>query len=498
VVIPYQPEMKADFSDLRFYDATAHRELAYWLKSKTDSSTATVWLMTGANPAIFLYYGNPLATSASASAALFTEVYDDFQGSTINPDKWLELDAYNNKISQNNGLQFVYKDQNQNAAVISTKTFERAAGNELTIDFTVGADVQGFLYESFFMGWEKNQVLSPTVSGNAAHLLNFTSNGNHYLQYVYEDTASAYFTKLLYNDLTRYQVKIVLNAGSGAKYYLRGGIYPAWQLITETTTVRANDDLLRIGFHQDSHNITIHQVTVQHASAQHGAAVNFAGAEGDGLSCLSFSYTWLGSSTPAASAVLPQALAPANLTAQALEGAVQLTWEAGSGDETEFQIERDCGAGFAGIGTSPGQTLSYSDTTMPASTTCGYRVKGHKAAACPWTSAPSPAAQILAPPAGPVVVATAVGPFQIQLTWNDASDEEGYEVEAQVFNGAWMPLATLPADRLSYTDSHGVNPATNYTYRVRARRAGGNSAWGVRSATTPAYTPGAATCPLEP
>lgn len=495
VIIPYQNGMSADFSDIRFYDNTAHRELQYWIKQKTNSTSATVWLMTGANSAIYLYYGNATAGDASATDALFTEIYDEFQGTTINPEKWVVIDPPTDKISQNNGLKFIYKNSSQDAAVFSSKVFERAAGNELYIDFTVGADTT-YSSESLFMGWEHDQVSAPTWSGNATHLLVLASNSNHYMQYVYEYNTSASFTKILYNDLTRYQMKIVLNANSGASYYLRGGTDPIWKLLANTTTVRLNDDAMRIGFFQASHNITIHQVVVKHASAQRGANVNFAATEGDGVACLPLSHTWIGAPSLAAQVQLDPATAPSALTATETNGVVTLTWTPGTGDESEFLIERDCGSGFSQIGTSPGSTASFQDATTPASTSCSYQVRGHKETPCPWTSAPSDAAQILAPPSGPTVSATAENAFQIRLDWNDSADEDGYEIEVQVFNGTWMPLATVSANQLSYTDNHGVNPGTLYTYRVRAIRSNDNSAWGQAAASTPAYTPGMATCPV--
>ena len=494
VVIPYQAEMKADFTDIRFYDANAHRELQFWVKEKSDSSSATVWLMTGSSPAIYLYYGNAVAKDGGVTDALFTDTYD-FQGTAIDSNKWVELDS-SDKISQNNGLQFVYRNSSQDAAVVSTKTFERAAGNELFVDLTVGADYQWDRYESFFLGWEQDQVTSPAWSGNGAHLLNLTSQGNHYMQYVYEDASGIYFPRVLYNDLTRYQVKIVLNGGGGAKYYLRGGAYPAWRLLTETTSAMPDDDVLRVGFHQAGHNITIHQVTVKHASAQRGAAVNFAGAEGDGVICLSFSHTWVGSSTSAAAAVVPQVSPPSGLTASVVDGSVQLVWSPGSGDESDFLVERDCGGGYGQVGSVTAGINTYSDHSMSASTSCRYQVKGHKQSPCPWTSDPSAAVQLLSPPIGPVVNAIAENAFQIRLDWNDAADEEGYDIETQVLSGAWMPVATLPANQVTFTDNHGINPSTRYTYRVRARRTTGNSAWGQNSVTTPSYTPGAATCPV--
>ena len=496
VVVPFQSGMRADFADLRFYDATAHRELQYWIKQKTNSSSATIWLMTGANQAIYLYYGNQSASSVSASDAMFTEVYDEFPGGTIDPAKWVTIDPPSDKISQNNGLQFAFRNESQDAAVFSAKTFERAAGNELFIDFTVGADISATRNESFFLGWGHNQLTSPSWSGNATHLLYLTSSSNHYFQCVYEYNSASCFTKTLYNDRTRYQLKIVLNAGAGAKYYFRGGTIADWRLLTETTNNWPDDDAMRIAFFQASHTITVHQVTVKHVSAQRGTSVNFAAAEGNGVACLPLSHTWDGVTSLAAQAQLDPVMAPDSLTATATGGAVVLEWNPGTGDESEFRVERNCGSGFSQIGTAPGSESSYRDTTMPNSTACTYRVKGHKESACPWTSAPSNTAQTVAPPAGPTVSATALNAFQIRLTWNDDADEEAYDIEAQIFNGAWVPVATVPANQVAYTDSHGVNPGTQYKYRVRARRATSTSGWSQASATTPAYSPGAATCPL--
>jgi len=502
VVIAYKTGMRADFADLRFYDATAHRELQYWLKQKTDSSSATVWLMTGSNANIYLYYGNPVATDGSSTEALFTEVYDEFAGTTINPQKWVVIDPPTDKISQNNGLKFVNRGNTLlDAAVFSTKTFERAAGNELYFDFTTGGDGSS-MTQSFFLGWEQDQTTSTAYSGNGAHLLQLAAGNytTYYMQYVYEDFSTVSFPQTLYNDLTRYQVKIVLNGTSGvshgAKYYIKGGTYPNWVLLQTTSTHRDSDDVLRIGFHQAYHDITINQVTVKHASAQRGASVNFAGAEGDGVTCLTFSYTWTGSPTSADDALTYSALPPTGLTASVAEGKVALAWSARTNDESEFRVERNCGGGYAQIGSVTGKTTTYSDATMPVSTACSYRVKGHKEVPCLWTSIPSNEVAILAPPVGPVLAVSPENPFQLRLDWSDAADEEGYDVEAQVFGGAWMPVATLPANQVTFTDNHGINPSTKYTYRVRARRATGNSAWGQNSATTPAYTPGAATCPL--
>jgi hypothetical protein len=72
LTIPYSPGMQPDFDDLRFTNS-ADIALDYWLESKTDSTTATVWVEVDSLPAstnttIYMYYDNSTATSESSSA----------------------------------------------------------------------------------------------------------------------------------------------------------------------------------------------------------------------------------------------------------------------------------------------------------------------------------------------------------------------------------------------------------------------------------------------
>jgi large repetitive protein len=75
LVVSYDSSMQADFNDIRFYDETAGTELFYWIESKTDSSSATVWIKIGENNDIRMYYGNNLAASSSNGNNVF-ELYD--------------------------------------------------------------------------------------------------------------------------------------------------------------------------------------------------------------------------------------------------------------------------------------------------------------------------------------------------------------------------------------------------------------------------------------
>ncbi len=72
------------------------------------------------------------------------------------------------------------------------------------------------------------------------------------------------------------------------------------------------------------------------------------------------------------------------------------------------------------------------------------------------------------------LTAQAISAFEVLLAWDDVlADEYGFVV--QRWNGsAWAEIATLGADVLTYTDS-GLQPVTNYRYRVRAFNGAGRT-----------------------
>jgi hypothetical protein len=86
--VGYELAMQADFDDLRFTN-TGDTPLDYWVESKADSSSATVWvevdsIAASGDTTIYMYYGNPIVSSASSGDETF-EFFDDFSG---NLSKW--------------------------------------------------------------------------------------------------------------------------------------------------------------------------------------------------------------------------------------------------------------------------------------------------------------------------------------------------------------------------------------------------------------------------
>jgi hypothetical protein len=88
--VTYDADMQVDFDDLRFTKADGTTLLDAWLESKTDSTSAVVWVKTD-TPAntveadIYMYYGNSGAASDWDIAATFI-FGDDFEDGTL--DAW--------------------------------------------------------------------------------------------------------------------------------------------------------------------------------------------------------------------------------------------------------------------------------------------------------------------------------------------------------------------------------------------------------------------------
>ena len=81
--------------------------------------------------------------------------------------------------------------------------------------------------------------------------------------------------------------------------------------------------------------------------------------------------------------------------------------------------------------------------------------------------------------------ATTVSSSQINLSWSDnATDEDSYQVEQSLDGVNFSVIAVLSADSTSYSDT-GLSASTQYSYRVNASNAAGDSGYSnVTSATT--------------
>ena len=93
LTVPFDGDMQTTFADIRFVDTYARLEIPYWIESATEGGSATVWLKTGMNNSISLYFGNGSATSSSSGANVF-EFFDEFNGGTLDTASWSATGAY--------------------------------------------------------------------------------------------------------------------------------------------------------------------------------------------------------------------------------------------------------------------------------------------------------------------------------------------------------------------------------------------------------------------
>jgi hypothetical protein len=139
--------MQPDFSDLRFINA-ADNLLDYWIESKTDGISATVWvevdaIAASADTIIYMYYGNATASDAGDGDDTF-EFFDDFEDGDI-PD-WSQYSNGTVTIANDGGNYVLLKTANNDPhggfslfnngslsdfeAVFRTKRINETGGNQ--------------------------------------------------------------------------------------------------------------------------------------------------------------------------------------------------------------------------------------------------------------------------------------------------------------------------------------------------------------------------------
>ncbi len=465
VTVNYDSDMKSDFSDVRFYDETGGIELPFFISSKTDGVSATIKFRTLSNNNIYMYYGNPLASSSSNIGRLY-EFYEAFPGTVIDSSKWVEIDP-NNSIAQNNGLLLNDVSDAWDKALISQQTFSRAVNKAFYMKVDISADTMG--NNHFMAGWEMDQT-SSAYFDQLAHGLYF----NNYVITTYEKGSHTGPNTQPYAASTTYEFMVVLKS-SGAKYYINGGAYSNWTLIKETSA--HSDPNMRIAIKQYSQMAVINEIKImKNVSFTTGNPVVTAGAE-EQSACYVFTNLWDTAYSNEASDITFTPVSPSGfLTTAVTDIQADLTWTDNTMDETGFKVERCQGAGcsnFTEISIAPADAVFYSDPTLNPETVYCYRVRANKTATCGWDTAYSGVScDLMYSASATSLTAAALNSMVVQLDWTDnATDEDGYEVEEMMWNGRYSKIATLAPDVISFIDKRGVQSGKTYTYRVRAFRA---------------------------
>jgi hypothetical protein len=195
------------------------------------------------------------------------------------------------------------------------------------------------------------------------------------------------------------------------------------------------------------------------------------------------------SNEASATTLLSAPAAPSGLTATAISNTrIDLAWTDNSNNEDGFKIEIKSGPSgtYTEIATISANATSYSSTGLEASSQYFYRVRAFNSVGNSSYSNAANATTLPDPPAAPgSLTATTVSNTQINLTWQDNSNNEtGFKIESKLNSAVtYTEIATVGANVTSYSNT-GLAINTAYTYRVLAYNAGGNSGYSNTSSAT--------------
>ena len=196
---------------------------------------------------------------------------------------------------------------------------------------------------------------------------------------------------------------------------------------------------------------------------------------------------------------IPEATVPAAPRLEAARvalRAVRLAWT-NVANEAGYRIYRRVDGsedGYALIRTVGANVTSLTDEGLEVGKTYLYKVLAFNAAGnSPFSNVRSVAITETFRPAAPrELVARAVSPTRVELSWADVRGDTGYRIERRVDGSdTWVKLGYSGPSVTRFSDTT-AQPGKTYFYRVRAGGVGAVSEWSnVASATTPTAPAGA-------
>ncbi|MFH7873596.1 MAG: DUF2341 domain-containing protein, partial [Candidatus Aenigmatarchaeota archaeon] len=116
-------KMRSDCGDIRFTDSDGLTLLNYWIESGCNSANTRIWVKIPSIPAgstktIYVYYGNPSASSMSNGDATF-DFFDDFEDGVINTNKWTTVGV----VTESNGIISIGSTSNRYDKLMSVGSY---------------------------------------------------------------------------------------------------------------------------------------------------------------------------------------------------------------------------------------------------------------------------------------------------------------------------------------------------------------------------------------
>jgi hypothetical protein len=161
---------------------------------------------------------------------------------------------------------------------------------------------------------------------------------------------------------------------------------------------------------------------------------------------------------------------------------IELNWNDNSDNETGFIIER--GGSYAQINYVSSDTTTFTDIEIFTDTEYSYRVRAYNEAGESRPSNQVSAVVAGFPDAPSYLEAAAVSSSQINITWEDNSDNEtGFRIERKIAGGAYSQIESVAKNITAFADT-GLTSNTKYYYRIRAYNTMGVSKYSSETSIT--------------
>jgi len=271
LTVAYDSDMQTDFDDLRFTSSDKKTLLNYWLESKTDSSSAVVWVKLPSIPTtgttIYMYYGNSKVSSGSNGDNTFI-LFDDFNGGSINTAKWTEVDSSGNVVQTGGTLRLNNGPVNWgNTGLYSVTNLPRSSmviEGKYMNNCTAGA-----YYRDTTMLWMKDTSTSidyPKFT-NAFYAVWYNSS---YYWTVYESGTNIAGTGALACN-TQYRIRQIVKPAGGAITQLSSNNGASWTTVRDSANYAGS---IKVGVtHYDGGVVFIDDLTVRNYVSAEPTAV---------------------------------------------------------------------------------------------------------------------------------------------------------------------------------------------------------------------------------
>jgi len=242
-------KMRSDCGDIRFTDSDGTTLLSYWIESGINTANTRIWVKVPSIPGsatktIYVYYGNPNATSASNGDETFL-FFDDFSAGNLN--KWTILTgswSIGTAVLPTGQSGYVLKNDNTSAGFWVIRTTKPVGSDNVIIEGYINptsVDYEATLAlrlsdvgNYYFAGpgqWDHYFSIAKRVSGTATVELAYTGTETTGWRFIhFRVSGNSLYGKSDETELSATDNDLTTGDYAGVYSYLGGGLVYVWQV----------------------------------------------------------------------------------------------------------------------------------------------------------------------------------------------------------------------------------------------------------------------------